>query len=945
MSKIILTLATLTLFCLMTYGQDNENKIALNILESRGEVYFQFKADISELSEFSKMISIDSYDGKTVYAYANKKEFQNFLSSGKKYSLVESYYNHTKALNMATTIAEMENWDKYPTYEIYVEMMQKFATDYPDICKLDTIGYTNQGRLLLVVKISDNVNELESEPEFLYTGMMHGDELVCGILFLRLIDYLLSNYGTVPQVTNMIDEIQIYINPFANPDGTYYGGNNTVADSRRYNFNDIDLNRNYPDFMDGEHPDGEEYGEETLAFMEFAEERNFVMSANTHSGAELINYPYDTDPTLPADNSWWFFVSTEYAELAQANSPSGYFDDLNDGVTNGYAWYTTNGCRQDYMNYFHNCRESTIEISTEKLVDSDLLPSYWSYNRQAMLDYMQQVTYGLTGIVTDSITGEPLEAMVFVDEYDFFNSHVYSFPTYGDYYRPFYQANYSVTYSCPGYKSKTIDVSIENYQQTIQDVQLANVEIVAPSANFMSSVQSADCNPEIQFMNTSEASESTQYFWDFGDGNFSVEKNPLHSYCLNGIYNVKLIAENEFGIDSIIKVEYISINLSELENVPVYIICETSGTVNATIDSDDEIFWFENVEDEVPFQISNSYTTPELLETTTYYVQELSTGEILTGGELNNSGGGDYITSAENNYLIFNCLQECTLQSVKVYAQGEGIRNIYIKNAQGDILFNEEINIANGLQTVELNVNIPVGSNYIFGCSGTPNLYRGSVGIFSSFPYPYNIGNAISITRSNDVWWNDGNKYYAYFYDWQIKLPDCYSKRTPLNIYVNQTPVAGFESVINLNTVNFTNTSSAADSYLWDFGDETSSTDTNPTHQYSQSGNYEVKLTSNSACGSDDFIKEITITTGIDYDSFEGVNIYPNPVNNQLFIECDVHISSLKIIDIAGKDYYNKDNINKTDYLLNTSLLGSGIYFIEITSVNNTKHIEKLIKY
>jgi PKD repeat protein len=945
MKKVIVTLISLSLLFLLAQGQNYKDETVFSILENRGEVYFQFKANKSELPEFSKMLSIDNFDGKTVCAYANQKQFEKFLLTGKDYSLVESYYSQTKAINMATSIGEMANWNRYPTYEVYVEMMQKFATDYPDICVLDTIGYSVQGRLLLVVKISDNVNDQEAEPEFFYTGMMHGDELVCGMLFLRMIDYLLSNYGTISQVTDLIDNLQIYINPFANPDGTYYGGNNTVADSRRYNYDDIDLNRNYRDFISGDHPDGNEYGVETVAFMEYAAGRNFVMSANSHSGAELINYPYDTDPTLPADNDWWFFVSTEYAELAQANSPAGYFEDLNNGVTNGYAWYTATGTRQDYMNYYHNCKEVTIEMSTEKKLDSDLLPAHWNYNRQALLDYMQQATYGLRGIVTDSITGEPLEAMVFINNHDFFNSQVYSFPLYGDYYRFLFEGNYSVTYSCPGYKSKTIDITVGNYEQTIQDVQLANIEIVAPTANFVSSVQNVDCNPEIQFINTSEASASTQFLWDFGDGTSSDEENPTHLYCLNGNYSVKLTAENEFGSDSIIKEEYININLTELENVPVYVICESSGVVNATIESDYEIFWFEYPEDEVPIQTGNSYTTPELFETTSYYIQELRTGEIFEGGEPNNAEGGSYITSAETSYLIFDCLAECQLQSVKVYAQGEGIRNIYIKNAQGDIVFDEEINIADGLQTIEINVNIPIGSNYKMGCSGIPYLYRGFIGIFSLFSYPYNIGDAISIKRSNDVWWNDGNKYYAYFYDWQIKMPDCYSERTPLNIYVNQTPIAGFETNIIGTNVNFINTSTAADSYEWDFGDETSSIETNPVHQYSLPGDYQVKLTANSACGSNEYSTEITVTTSINSIDSQNIKIYPNPVSDKFFIQSEKElITSIKIIDITGKTFYYQQDFNSNYCTLNTSDLGSGIYFIEIKLLDKT-YIEKLIKH
>ncbi|HOZ30377.1 MAG TPA: M14 family zinc carboxypeptidase [Bacteroidales bacterium] len=945
MKKSIILLIPSLLFCLFTFGQYSGNSIALEILENRGEIYFKFKANPSEIETYSKILSIDNFDGKNVFAYANKKEFEKFLATGKEFSLVESYYFQSKALTMATTLEQMANWDRYPTYEVYVEMMQKFAADYPDICVLDTIGYSVQGRLLLVVKISDNVNEQEAEPEFLYTGMMHGDELIGGMLFLRLIEHILSSYGTDSQITSLVDNVQIFINPFANPDGTYYGGNNTVADSRRYNYDDIDLNRNYKDFVSGDHPDGNEYGVETVAFMEYAAERNFVMSANSHSGAELINYPYDTDPTLPADNDWWFFVCWEYTDTVHEYSASGYLTDQDGGVTNGYAWYQAIGTRQDYMNYYEHCREVTLELSTEKLLDAEVLPAHWEYNRRSLLNYLQQVTYGLRGIVTDSITGDPLEAMIYIDDYDFFNSHVYSFPLFGDYYRLLNEGDYTVTFSCEGYKSKSFDVSINNYEQTILDVQLANIEISAPTANFTSSVQNADCNPEIQFINISEASESTQFLWDFGDGTFSSEENPTHFYCLNGIYNVKLTAENEFGIDSIVREEYINISLPELEGVPEYIICETSGSVNVILDSDNEISWFENAEDEVPFQIGDSYTTPELFETTTYYVQELSIGEIVNGGEPDNSEGGEYITSAGENYLTFDCFQECTLQTVKVYAQGEGIRSIFIKTSQGEVIFNEDINIADGMQTVELNVIIPAGINHRFGCSGTSNLYRGFIGIFESFPYPYEIANAISIKNSNNVWWNDGDKYYAYFYDWQIKLPDCYSERTPLNIYVNQNPIAGFETNISETTVNFTNTSTAADSYEWDFGDETSSTETNPVHEYSLPGTYQVTLTANSDCGSDEYSTEITVTTGINPIDSECIKIFPNPIDDKFFIQSSKElINSIKIIDITGKTSYYQQNINSNYCTANTSHLSSGIYFLEINLLNQTI-VEKLIKH
>ena len=49
-----------------------------------------------------------------------------------------------------------------------------------------------------------------------------------------------------------------------------------------------------------------------------------------------------------------------------APSASGYFNYLNNGITNGWDWYEVDGGRQDFMNYFKLCRESTIELSNTK---------------------------------------------------------------------------------------------------------------------------------------------------------------------------------------------------------------------------------------------------------------------------------------------------------------------------------------------------------------------------------------------------------------------------------------------------------------------------------------------------------------------------------------------------------------------------------------------------
>ena len=78
---------------------------------------------------------------------------------------------------------------------------------------------------------------------------MHGDEVTGYYLMLRLIDYLLSNYDSDPQVQNIVNNVDLWICPLENPDGTYRNHNDSLNESpysTRHNYTDDDLNRSYP---------------------------------------------------------------------------------------------------------------------------------------------------------------------------------------------------------------------------------------------------------------------------------------------------------------------------------------------------------------------------------------------------------------------------------------------------------------------------------------------------------------------------------------------------------------------------------------------------------------------------------------------------------------------------------------------------------------------------
>ncbi|MBU2650632.1 MAG: carboxypeptidase regulatory-like domain-containing protein [Bacteroidetes bacterium] len=472
MKSILYSLLLLLIPVFTLFSQETD------VFHGRPEVFFSFNLqDNEEITILSKTVSIDRFFPETGQgqAYANKQEWNAFLGLDIPYKIETPPSMQVKDLKMKdnVNIREISDWNFYPTYDAYIDIMEQFATDFPEICEVFSIGTSVQGRQIMMARITDNPGVREAEPQFLYTSSMHGDELTGYVLMLHLIDHLLTNYGTDPRITGLIDGVEIWINPLANPDGTYAGGNQSVYGATRYNSLGVDINRNFPDPEDGPHPDGNEWQKETEVFMALAEANHFVSSCNIHGGAEVCNYPWDTWAKLSADDNWWVYVCREYADTVHEYGPPGYMNFMNNGITNGYTWYTISGGRQDYMNYFHQCREFTLEISDDKTPPASQLNNFWEYNYRSFLNYIDQNTFGLRGTVTDADSGEPLVAEVFVLNHEEDSSWVYSDVANGNYHRLLFEGTWDVRFRVPGYYPQTFqDVIVNNREATVLDVQM-----------------------------------------------------------------------------------------------------------------------------------------------------------------------------------------------------------------------------------------------------------------------------------------------------------------------------------------------------------------------------------------------------------------------------------------------------------------------------------------
>lgn len=81
-------------------------------------------------------------------------------------------------------------------------------------------------------------------------------------------------------------------------------------------------------------------------------------------------------------------------------------------------------------------------------------------------------------------------------------------------------------------------------------------------------------------------------------------------------------------------------------------------------------------------------------------------------------------------------------------------------------------------------------------------------------------------------------------------------------ITVNPLPVPSFTYSVDGGTVTFTNNSQFSNEFSWNFGDGTGSSMTNPVHNYTQSGTYQVELVASNGCGIISTVQSVVIAIG-----------------------------------------------------------------------------------
>ena len=248
-------------------------------------------------------------------------------------------------------------------YFNYWEMrdtLTRLATLYPAITKIDTSMRTYQNRALWCLKISDNPDTNENEPQVFFNGATHAREPMGTQTCISFASLVCQSHGMDSLATWLVNNREIYIVPVMNPDGYVYnsdsGGSSSYWRKNRNNSGPrsgpgVDLNRNYgfkwgyDDNGSSPTPSSDIYRgpsrwsePEVAAIHDFEAGHKFRTEIDFHSYAQDNLYP-------------WAYIGTSPPELALIQEIGDTFM-ANNGYSNTgqwyYALYPSNGTSVDW---------------------------------------------------------------------------------------------------------------------------------------------------------------------------------------------------------------------------------------------------------------------------------------------------------------------------------------------------------------------------------------------------------------------------------------------------------------------------------------------------------------------------------------------------------------------------------------------------------------------
>ncbi|CAN5477760.1 hypothetical protein BH11BAC2_BH11BAC2_06090 [soil metagenome] len=315
----------------------------------------------------------------------SERELQQIKKSGFRYTIdindVSSYYKNQSntSVNKITagncnsispvystpTNFHLGSMGGYFTYAEMLQILDSMALLYPNLITVKhglPGGTSIEGDSILWVKISDNPNIDELEPEVLYTALHHAREPGGMSTLIYYMWYLLENYSSDISIQQLVDATEMYFVPCVNPDGYQWNeftdpnGGGLWRKNRRDNLDGTfgtDLNRNYG-YLWGYDDNGSSpstasdvyrgtaaFSEpETQLIRDFVNTHSFKTALNYHTYGNLLVYPFGPIPGLLTPDSVQYIT---YGKLLTQ------FNNFNAGTPDQTVGYVVNGNSDDWM--------------------------------------------------------------------------------------------------------------------------------------------------------------------------------------------------------------------------------------------------------------------------------------------------------------------------------------------------------------------------------------------------------------------------------------------------------------------------------------------------------------------------------------------------------------------------------------------------------------------
>ena len=289
-------------------------------------------ASMDEWDEFLKTPGLDvmkSKRGVGATIITNRSEVEELRAMGFNVIVeIEDLVAHFRSQ------MPREDFGDFHTFSEMVDVLDLLHATYPDITtdKI-SIGTSEEGRDLWVMKISDNPDIDEPEPEVLFDGMHHAREPIAMECILHYMEWLCENYGTDPEATYLVDNREIWLFPIVNPDGYVYnesvGWGTMWRKNRRVNSGSscrgVDNNRNYDlawgtsgisfDPCDNVYCGTGPFTElENQAYRDFVYAHDFPVNISFHSVVGAILVPWGHNNTPSPDDVLFREVANEMAQ-------------------------------------------------------------------------------------------------------------------------------------------------------------------------------------------------------------------------------------------------------------------------------------------------------------------------------------------------------------------------------------------------------------------------------------------------------------------------------------------------------------------------------------------------------------------------------------------------------------------------------------------------------